>query len=567
MREEREHGVFYNCEEKYKPWHLCESQQLLMVVAAEGVPIETICDREVADEVLEEEVKSHIELTSYYKRWSLTVGKACAELITGRTTTPILTLPDSLRNNVLLVTDEFRNFLELNLKNIQEGKKPKSISGVAESKFGSHISEKTKIHCQSNEFVLELLRGMRLHFERFIQELKSSDLEKAQLSLGHSYSRAKVKFNVNRVDNMVIQAIFLLDTLDKDINSFSMTVKEWFSWLFSELVKIVSDNYIYAKVLKFRRTKLKVSKDKITVLTDVLGDEAKAKEIVEAAKSSIGQNLSEIDLLIVQQFAQRVIDLAEYRKNLHEYLVDKMNVVAPNLTSLIGGARLNSYKNRIVADYILSMIILIKMREIDAASLGFVLIKNAVATVHGYCTECLWQANKDVGAIASLIALRIIYELSAAVIAYMLDKKANGVGEKNVFILNLSGGTFDTSLLTVKYNIFAVMSIANDTQMTSKVGYGYVIHYKKGKDNCHVISILQPKWIQEVVANYDIDLVVQPLTVIEQAGQHMSLNFSEGRPKSDGKEVILVVVDVFIISNHFKSLAPFNCSGGHQTIL
>ena len=54
---------------------------------------------------------------------------------------------------------------------------------------------------------------------------QSGDLEKAQLGLGHSYSRAKVKFNVNRVDNMVIQAIFLLDTLDKDINSFSMRVR------------------------------------------------------------------------------------------------------------------------------------------------------------------------------------------------------------------------------------------------------------------------------------------------------------------------------------------------------
>jgi len=50
-------------------------------------------------------------------------------------------------------------------------------------------------------------------------------LEKAQLGLCHSYSRAKVKFNVNRVDNMVIQAIFLLDTLDKDVNSFAMRVR------------------------------------------------------------------------------------------------------------------------------------------------------------------------------------------------------------------------------------------------------------------------------------------------------------------------------------------------------
>ena len=48
---------------------------------------------------------------------------------------------------------------------------------------------------------------------------------KAQLGLSHSYSRSKVKFNVNRVDNMIIQSISLLDTLDKDINTFCMRVK------------------------------------------------------------------------------------------------------------------------------------------------------------------------------------------------------------------------------------------------------------------------------------------------------------------------------------------------------
>ena len=48
---------------------------------------------------------------------------------------------------------------------------------------------------------------------------------KAQLGLGHSYSRAKVKFNVNRVDNMIIQSISLMDQLDKDINTFSMRLR------------------------------------------------------------------------------------------------------------------------------------------------------------------------------------------------------------------------------------------------------------------------------------------------------------------------------------------------------
>ncbi|KAI3885311.1 hypothetical protein MKW98_002703 [Papaver atlanticum] len=245
-----------------------------------------------------------------------------------------------------LMTDELRNFLELNLPKVKEGKKPKFSLGVAEPKIGSHIFEETKIPCQSNEFILELLRGVRFHFDRFISDLKLIDLDKAQLGLAHSYSRAKVKFNVNRVDNMVIQAIFLLDTLDKDVNTFSMRIREWYSWHFPELVKIVNDNYLYAKVAKYIENKSELSEDKIPGLTEILGDEDKAKEIVEAAKASMGQDLSVIDLINVKQFAQRVMDLAQYRKNLHEYLVNKMNDIAPNLASLIGemvGARLISH--------------------------------------------------------------------------------------------------------------------------------------------------------------------------------------------------------------------------------
>ena len=71
-----------------------------------------------------------------------------------------------------IMTDELRNFLELNLPKVKEGKKAKFSLGVAEPKIGSHIFEVTKIPCQSNEFVHELLRGVRLHFERFIKDLK-----------------------------------------------------------------------------------------------------------------------------------------------------------------------------------------------------------------------------------------------------------------------------------------------------------------------------------------------------------------------------------------------------------
>ena len=73
----------------------------------------------------------------------------------------------------------------------------------------------------------------------------------------------QVKFNVNRVDNMVIQAIALLDTLDKDINTFVMRVREWYSWHFPELVKVVPDNYQYSRLALFIKEKTSLNEDSI----------------------------------------------------------------------------------------------------------------------------------------------------------------------------------------------------------------------------------------------------------------------------------------------------------------
>jgi molecular chaperone DnaK (HSP70) len=59
--------------------------------------------------------------------------------------------------------------------------------------------------------------------------------------------------------------------------------------------------------------------------------------------------------------------------------------------------------------------------------------------------------------------LRIINEPTAAAIAYGLDKKVTG--ERNVFIFDLGGGTFDVSLLTIEEGIFEVKATAGDTHL------------------------------------------------------------------------------------------------------
>jgi nucleolar protein 56 len=170
---------------------------------------------------------------------------------------------------------------------------------------------------------------------------------KAQLGLGHSYSRAKLKFNVNRIDNMIIQAIALLDQLDKDVNLFAMRIREWYGYHFPELIKLVPDNYEYARVAHFIGAKEGLTADKLPELASLLGDDTtRAQNVVDAAAGSMGSALSEIDMLNISAFAARVISIAEYRKSLTSYLAEKMNVVAPSLTALLGeriGARLISH--------------------------------------------------------------------------------------------------------------------------------------------------------------------------------------------------------------------------------
>lgn len=62
---------------------------------------------------------------------------------------------------------------------------------------------------------------------------------------------------------MIIQAIALLDTLDKDINTFVMRVREWYSWHFPELVKIVNDNYQYSRLALLIKDKSSLTEEKV----------------------------------------------------------------------------------------------------------------------------------------------------------------------------------------------------------------------------------------------------------------------------------------------------------------
>lgn len=239
--------------------------------------------------------------------------------------------------------------MEVNLP--KSSKKKKVVLGVSDKNLAGSIKAAfPTVDCETgdtSEVVQDLLRGVRLHAPKLLKQLQEGDVERAQLGLGHAYSRAKVKFSVQKNDNHIIQAIATLDQLDKAVNTFSMRVREWYSWHFPELIKIVSDNHRYAKLSLLIGDKTTLSDDRLHEIAAVVDDDANiAQSIIDAARVSMGQDLSEADMENVAAFARRVVSLADYRKSLYSYLVSKMGIVAPNLAALIGevvGARLISH--------------------------------------------------------------------------------------------------------------------------------------------------------------------------------------------------------------------------------
>lgn len=64
--------------------------------------------------------------------------------------------------------------------------------------------------------------------------------------------------------------------------------REWYSYHFPELVKIVPDNYMYARVVKFIKNRKEMSEENLEALEEIVMDSAKVKAIWDASRSSMG---------------------------------------------------------------------------------------------------------------------------------------------------------------------------------------------------------------------------------------------------------------------------------------
>ncbi|EGR29221.1 hypothetical protein IMG5_160580 [Ichthyophthirius multifiliis] len=239
------------------------------------------------------------------------------------------------------VPKKLKKFLQTNLisQEIQDR------LAISDKKLGKSITEKLGIECTN--YNMDLFKGLRLQLCNMVAGLTEKELQTMNLGLSHGLSRYKLKFSAEKVDTMIIQAISLLDDLEKEVNNYMMRLREWYGWHFPEMGKIVTDSLVYTKVVLAvgMRTKAHSSD-----LSGILPEDIE-KEVKQAAEISMGTEISEEDEKFILELGSQIVDLSEYKEELQNYLKNRMQTIAPNLSAMLGelvGARLISHAGSLI---------------------------------------------------------------------------------------------------------------------------------------------------------------------------------------------------------------------------
>jgi len=156
-----------------------------------------------------------------------------------------------------------------------------------------------------------------------IDELKGQSIEGLdEIRRGAALSLVKKQLNValSAKDLSISQAINAVDELDQTINLFTERLVEWYGVHFPELERLVPDNVKYCE----------------TIEKYGLREEIDDESISEAAKESIGAELSNEDMDQIRKLARSAVELNSIRQEYSGYIEENVSLIAPNMAELVG---------------------------------------------------------------------------------------------------------------------------------------------------------------------------------------------------------------------------------------
>ena len=167
----------------------------------------------------------------------------------------------------------------------------------------------------------------------------NNDVMKKLRDFALQLSSSKISEVSQSPDLHIIQSVSSLDEIDRIINGISSLVREWYGLHFPELDNIIDSIIGYSQIV------LAGNREDLTkkVFEDAGFPESKVEMLLLVSKKSRGGDISPENLSIVQSLAKQLLELYELRKKLEDHVETQMNIVAPNISVILGpvvGARI-----------------------------------------------------------------------------------------------------------------------------------------------------------------------------------------------------------------------------------
>lgn len=155
-------------------------------------------------------------------------------------------------------------------------------------------------------------------------------------------TRRKVRKAVEKRDLLAAQGVRAIDDIDRTVNLFIARLREWYSLHFPELDDLIREHEDYTRLVYELGLRENFTKENLVKLGF---SEGKARRIEEAARKSMGADITDFDIKTMQTLAGIILKLYRLRADIAQYIGEVMREVAPNITALVGpllGARLIS---------------------------------------------------------------------------------------------------------------------------------------------------------------------------------------------------------------------------------
>lgn len=170
--------------------------------------------------------------------------------------------------------------------------------------------------------------ALEMGFVKDLQQLRELTHE-VSLEL----TKVRMRKAGKRRDLMIAQAILSIDDLDKTINLFMGRIREWYGLHFPELDTVIEKHETYARLVSSLGKRLNFT---LESLERESLSRRKAAQVAKTAKGKLGSELTEADVEQIQSLCRQTLSMYSLRKSLQEYASATVEMVAPNVQTLVG---------------------------------------------------------------------------------------------------------------------------------------------------------------------------------------------------------------------------------------